>query len=439
MRKFVRGLAAALALSVVVAGCGGSQQTEAPKTDAPAKTVEIQFYYPVAVGGAAAKTIETMVDEFTAANPNIKVTPVFAGNYTETMTKVQAAKQGGTPADVTVLLATDIFTLVDTDMIVPIDEYIAADKDGKEYIADFLPSLMANSKLNGKTWSVPFQRSTPVLFYNKELFKAANLDPEKPPKNWTELVEYGKALTKADGSQWGVEIPSDGNPSWIFSAFFIQNGKNVVNEAGTEVSFNSPEVVEGLEFIQSLSKTHKIMPPGVIKWGDVPNNFAAGKTAMIYHTSGSIGAIKGKLDPAKWGAAFLPAGKKYGTPTGGGNMYVMKTGNQEKQDAAWKFVRFMTEPERVAKWTVDTGYIAARKSAYETKTLKDAVAALPAYKVAFDHLQHADREIAAHNNQAVLKALGDELQAVVNGTKDAKTAMAAAQSNAEKILAPFKK
>lgn len=441
MRRLTRGLALSLALALV-AGCSGTKQETKPQTapqPAPAaKTVELSFYFPVAVGAGAQKMVETMVNDFNTANPTIKVTPTFAGNYQDTMQKVQAGIQAKTQPDVVVLQATDLFTLTDLQAVVPLDDYIAADSDGQAYIGDFLPAFMANSKLNGKTWSIPFQRSTPVMFYNKDLFKAAGLDPEKPPKNWTELVEFGKKLTKPDGSQWGLEIPSDGNPSWTFSVFFVQQGKNVANPEGTEVAFNAPEVAQGLEFIQALSRTHKIMPTGVTKWVDVPNDFIAGKAAMIVHTTGSIGAIKAKLDPAKFGVAYLPAGKQLGTVTGGGNLYIMKT-TKEKQDAAWKFVRFMTETERVAKWSVDTGYIAHRKSAWETKTMKDAIAAFPGYAVTRDQMQYAGPEIATHQNQQVLKALGDQLQAVVTGTKEIKPALDQAQKDAEAILRQFKK
>jgi sn-glycerol 3-phosphate transport system substrate-binding protein len=419
---------------LAMAGCGGTKTTDEKKTDAPApaaKTVELNFYFPIAVGGAVQKNIETMVSDFNTANPTIKVTPVFAGNYQETMTKVQTAKP-----EVAVLQATDVFTLTDMDLVVPLDEMIKADKDGQAWINDFVPAFMSNSKLNNKTWSVPFQRSTVVLYYNKDLFQKAGLNPDQAPKNWNELVDFGKKLTK-DGV-WGVEIPSDGNPSWVFSSFFIQNGKNVVNEAGNEVAFNDPAVAEALAFIGSLGNTHKIAPPGVTKWGDIPNDFIAGKAAMIYHTTGSIGTIKGKMDPAKVGVAPLPAGKKFGSPTGGGNFYILKS-TPEKQEAAYKFIKFMTETERVAKCSVDTGYIPARKSAAESKTWKDAVAAFPGYAGAVKAMEYADREIASHNNQQVLKALGDQLQAVVNGTKDAKTALEQAQKDAEAILKPFKK
>ncbi|MDB4897767.1 MAG: transporter substrate-binding protein [Firmicutes bacterium] len=440
MRKASRVLAAAVATGVLaLAGCSGAQQT--PKTDGgqttpapvPAKTVELNFSFPIAVGGAVQKNVEAMVNDFNTANPTIKVTPSFAGNYQETMTKVQAAKP-----EIAVLQATDVFTLTDTDIIVPIDEYIAADKDGQAYMSDLLPAFMANSKLNGKTWSVPFQRSTVVLYYNKDLFKAAGLDPEKPPTNWQQLVEYGKKLTKPDGSQWGVEIPSDGNPSWTFSSFFYEAGAKPVNDLGTEVAFNSPEITSAMDFIVGLSKTDKVMPTGVLKWNDLPNDFVAGKAAMIYHTTGTIGAVKAKMDPAKIGVAALPAGKQAGSPTGGGNLYILKS-TKEKQDAAWKFVRFMTDTERVAKWSVDTGYIPYRKSATETSTWKEAVKAFPGYGTAAGAMKDAAGEIASHSNQQVLKALGDQLQAIIGGTKETKPALDQAQKDAEAILKQFKK
>lgn len=423
-----RGLMASLLLVslLVLTACGGGAS----------KQTELAFYFPVAVGGPITKLIEQMAADFMTENPNIKVTPVFAGDYTQTMSSVQTAMQGNQTPDVAVLLATDIFTLHSMQAIVPLDDLVSADKDGKAWLDDFTPGFMGNSILENKTWSIPFQRSTVVLYYNKDLFREAGLDPEKPPQNWDELVAYGKALTKS--GQWGLEIPSDGNPSWIFSSFFMQQGHHVVNEAGTEVAFDSPAVIEALEFIQSLSKVHKIMPEGVIKWGDVPNNFAAGKTAMVYHTTGSIGNLRNTMDPAKIGIAPLPAGKKYGAPTGGGNLYILKT-TKERQEAAYKFVKFLTATDRVAKWSAETGYIPARKSATETQTWKDAVAAFPGFGQAADALQHSEREIAAYQNQQVLKALGDQLQAVVTGSKPIADAMAQAQKDATEILAPFKK
>ncbi|RYD05798.1 hypothetical protein N752_07860 [Desulforamulus aquiferis] len=159
------------------------------------KQVELTFYYPIAVGGPLTKVIEGMASEFTKENPNITVKPVYTGSYADTNVKVQAGVQSNNPPDVAVLLSTELYTMLDMDAIIPLDDLIAKD-GGREYINDFYPAFMMNSQTGGKTWSIPFQRSTIVLYYNKDAFREVGLDPEQPPKNWDELVEYSKKLTK---------------------------------------------------------------------------------------------------------------------------------------------------------------------------------------------------------------------------------------------------
>ncbi|MDF2631297.1 MAG: transporter substrate-binding protein [Symbiobacteriaceae bacterium] len=197
MRSWTRGIAAVLAFAVLaLAGCTGSGSQ---------KEVALNFYFPIAVGGPLQAKVDAMVADFTKANPNIKVTAVYAGNYQDTMTKVQAAKP-----EVAVLQATDIFTLTDMDLIVPIDDYLAKDKDGKAYMDDMVPAFMGNSRLNNKTWSVPFQRSTVVMYYNKDLFKAAGLDPNKAPANWDQLNSAPPSASTAPKSPraWISSWPS---------------------------------------------------------------------------------------------------------------------------------------------------------------------------------------------------------------------------------------
>ena len=118
--------------------------------------------------------------DFEKENPSIKVKPIYAGTYQETIVKALTAHKSGTPPVTSVLLSTDMFTLIDEDAIVPIDGFIKTDDD-KKWLASFFPAFMENSQTGGKTWGVPFQRSTIVLYWNKELFKEAGLDPEKAP------------------------------------------------------------------------------------------------------------------------------------------------------------------------------------------------------------------------------------------------------------------
>jgi len=441
MRKAVKGLVSVLLGAALITGCSsGNTPTSSGQTGAASGTpaggkTELTFFYPVAVGGPLTKIVDGMAEEFNKENPEITVKPVYTGSYQDTTTKIQAAVQGKTPPDVAVMLSTELYTMLDMDAIIPLDDFIAKD-GGNEFVSDFYPAFMANSQVDGKTYSIPFQRSTIVLYYNKEAFKEVGLDPEKPPQNWDELVEYAAKLKK-DG-RWGVEIPTSGFASWMFQSFALQNGKNLMSEDGKKAYFDTPENVEALQLWVDLAKKHKVMPEGVIEWATVPSDFLEGKTAMMYHTTGNLTNVKNnaKFD---FGVAFLPAKKEYASPTGGGNFYMFKGTDEAKQEAAWKFITFMTQPERAAQWSMDTGYVATRKSAYETDRMKKYVEEFKAATVARDQLEYAHAELSTHNNGRVTKALNDSLQSAITGQSDPAAALKKAQEEADKALAPFNK
>src|SRR5258705_335602 len=160
--------------------------------------VELSFYYPVAVGGPVTKIIDGLAADFQKENPGIHVKPIYAGTYQETIVKVLTALKSGEPPQMSVLLSTDMFTLIDDDAIVPFDD-LATGAEDRSWLKSFFPAFMLNSQTGGKTWGVPFQRSTIVLYWNKEAFKEAGLDPNRPPATWAEQVEYARKLTKRDG------------------------------------------------------------------------------------------------------------------------------------------------------------------------------------------------------------------------------------------------
>src|SRR5690606_2613981 len=153
----------------------------------------------------------------------------------ESIVKSLTAHKGGVPPAMSVLLSTDMFTLIDEDAILPIEEFVKTDEHRK-WLSSFFPAFMLNSQTGGKTWGVPFQRSTVVLYWNKELFKEAGLDPDTPPANWTEQVEFAKKLTKGDG-QWGIQVPSSGFPYWLFQGFTTQAGAILMNQEGNETYY----------------------------------------------------------------------------------------------------------------------------------------------------------------------------------------------------------
>ena len=402
---------------------------------------EISFFYPVAVGGPVTKIIDGYAADFEKENPGIKVKPIYAGTYQETIVKALTAHKSGEPPVTSVLLSTDMFTLIDEDAIVPIDNFVTTAED-KAWLASFYPAFMQNSRTGGKTWGVPFQRSTIVLYWNKELFKEAGLDPNKPPATWNEMTAYAEKLTKRDASgkvtQWGVQIPSSGFPYWLFQGLAIENGAILMNSAGTETYYDKPEVIGALQYWVDLVKKYKVHPEGIVEWGTTPKDFFEKKVAMVWTTTGNLTNVKtnAKFD---FGVAMLPAGKQRGSPTGGGNFYIFAKSTPAQRDAAFKFIKWVTTPQRAAQWGIDTGYVAVRADAWETPVMKQYVAGFPAAAVARDQLPYAKAELSTHENQRVTKALNDGLQAALTGTKTSDAAMKDAQRESERILRPFKK
>jgi len=401
---------------------------------------EISFFYPVAVGGPVTKIIDGFAAEFEKENPGIKVKPIYAGTYQETIVKALTAHKSGEPPVTSVLLSTDMFTLIDEDAIVPIDNFVTTAED-KTWLASFYPAFMQNSRTGGKTWGVPFQRSTIVLYWNKELFKEAGLDPNKAPATWAEMVADAQKLTKKDASgkvtQYGVQIPSSGFPYWLFQGLTTENDAILMNEAGNEVYFDKPGVIDALQYWLDLSKKHGVHPPGITDWGTTPRDFFEKKIAMMWTTTGNLTNVKNnaKFD---FGVAMLPAAKKRGSPTGGGNFYIFKKSKPEQQQAAFKFIKWITSPARAAQWGIDTGYVAVRADAFETPAMKQYVAGFPPAAVARDQLQYAVAEFSTHDNQRVTKALNDGLQAALTGTKTPEQAMKDAQAEATRLLRSYK-
>ncbi|SDG37180.1 ABC transporter substrate-binding protein [Roseospirillum parvum] len=420
----------AVKTAVLGAVCAGVLGLTAP---AEAKT-ELTMYYPVAVGGPLTAVVDSMIADFEAANPEIDVNAIYAGNYNDARIKALAALNAGEPAQLSVMFSIDIYDLIEQDAIVAFDDVVKTDAD-KAWLESFYPALMENGRTLGKTWGVPFQRSTIVMYYNKDAFRDAGLDPEHPPATWDELAEMGKKLTTDD--RWGVMIPSTGYPYWMFGALTKQNGQVLMDADGKETYFDDPAVIAALDYWRALATEHKAMPEGTIEWGTLRQNFLEGKTAIMWHSTGNLTAVK-KNAGFDFGVAMLPASVQRGTPTGGGNFYLFKQSTDAEKAAALKLVKFMTSPERSAQWSMETGYIGISPAAYQTQALKDYVADFPPAAVARDQLEFATAELSTYQTGRVRKLLDDAIQAALTGAKSPEAALTEAQAEADRLLKPYR-
>lgn len=397
--------------------------------------LQLTMYFPVNVGGDAAKLIDQMTADFNAENPDVQVQAVYTGNYDDTVTAIQTAIQGGNAPDLFVSLATQRFTMADTKMAMPLDDLIAADPEGQAFVDDFIDGFMLDSYVDGSIYSIPFQRSTMVMFYNKDAFEEVGLDPEAPPTTWDEMVEYAQKLTNENRYGVGIALNS-GSAQWAFTGFSLQNctnGVSLMSADGKEVYFNTPENIEALQLWLDLQNKYMCMAPGIVQWTDLPTQFLAGEVAMIYHTTGNLTNIRNNAT-FDFGVCFLPAGRQYGAPTGGGNFYITNGISEERQKAAWEFIKFCCSTERAAQWSIDTGYVATRESCYETQLLKDYYADFPQALVAYEQLPYAQPELTTYSAAEMWRILNDNIQAAVTGEMTAAEALEAAQQQGDDLL-----
>ena len=398
----------------------------------------IKFYYPVHLTGPLVKEVEAIVAEFHKAKPEIKVEPVWGGTYPENMQKTVAAIQAGSPPDVAIHLAVDLITLRDMDAVIPLDDYVQRDGGSEKVLGDFIPAFVSDLRAEGKVWALPFQRSTPILYINKELFRKAGLDPGNPPTTWDELLAAAQKATvrnpQGQVTTWGLTIPDD---IWLLMCFIYQNGGRTSSPDFKKVYLGEPEAIGAVQFWADMANKHKVMP----RHRTFPQgvqDFAAGNTAMLIHSTGNLRFVN---DSAKfeWATAFLPKNKKQAVPIGGAGFYIFKKAPKEKQDAAWEFAKFATSPEMQARWNIGSGYIATRKSAFDLPLMKEYTAKLPQAVVARDQLPYALPEMSTHDNWKMRNVFITTFQEILDEKYTPEAGMKKAQAEIEKILAPFQK
>ena len=358
-----------------------------------AEPVQLSFWYPVDLGGGLAKVVDGLVGDFNKTHPDIQVTATYTGNYDVTLQKIQASKLAGTLPDVAVTEISSVPVLGALGAAQPVDELIAS-SGGKQFLDRFWPSMLLNCTYGGKVYGVPFQRSTPVMYYNKEAFAEAGLDPEKPPVTWDELTSVAQKLTKHDGertTRWGIELPLEAF-SWFYYAITYANGGETLSADGTKVLWDQPKNVEALQFWHDLVNKYKVTPP-YTPWNDGPQEFAAGKTAMVWHSTGSQAFMRQNVK-FRWGLGRIPKHTQFGPPSGGGNMLMYAT-DPARRKAAWTFITWMSDAPQAARWSIASGYLATNIASWDRPEMQDLIKEHPEVLVTKAQLADAKAEPAS--------------------------------------------
>ncbi len=356
-----------------------------------AEPTKIIFWY--SLGGKIAETTRKLVDEFNATHPNIQVQAVYQGGYDDAINKLKTAIQ--TKSTPHVMQVYDIGTkfMIDSKSIVPMQKWIDRDKVD---ISTFEPNILAYYTVNDQLYSMPFNISTPLLYYNKNMFKEAGLDPEKPPHTFDEVVEYARKLTVRDASgrvtRPGMALAVYG---WFFEQFlatanllYANNGNGRDGNA-TAVAFATPEAAAIVEWWHSMVNEGICANLGR-KTADTQKAFISGQTAMTIDSTAVLSTILAGVEGRfEVGTGFLPrpAGAKGGVIPGGGCLWLMAGHDPDEEAAAWEFIKFMSAPKQQAFWHMNTGYFPVTRLAYDLPELKAHQEKYPQFATAIRQLR----------------------------------------------------
>jgi sn-glycerol 3-phosphate transport system substrate-binding protein len=325
------------------------------------------------------------------------------------------------------------------DLVEPFDDLVTADGSTPDaFMNQFWPALAGNARVDGKIYGVPFHNSTPLLYYNVEHFKEAGLDPDKPPVTWADWVEDAKKLTKRDGdkvSRYGLMISGTYDIlGWVVSSLVMSNGGLYYNpEYGGEIYYDTPSTLGAVSLIDDLVHKDKVMPDGIVQTPAMNNAFFGGQVSMIISSTGSLSFIRQNMKtPFK--VAFIPRNIRNAVPIGGASLIIPKGNSEERRQAAWKLIKWLTSPEVAGNWSRFTGYFAPPKAAYDLPEMKAFLDKNPDAKVALEQLAYARPWFATYNTVAVRKALEDQVQAVISGKTTPAEAVKAAQAGADALL-----
>jgi len=413
---------------------------------APAQAqVEIQWWH--AMGGALGEWVNDLAKGFNDSQKEYKVTPTFKGGYPETLTAGIAAFRAGNQPDILQVFEVGTATMMASKgAIVPVGK-VMKDSGLKFDPAAYVPAVAGYyTAPNGQMLSMPFNSSTTIFYYNKDAFKAAGLDPNKPPVTWAEV-----ALAAAKLKAAGQKCPF--TTSWIswtqlesFSAWhnveFATKG-NGMNGADAKLTFNTPLHVRHIQDLENMAKQGLFVYKGRDNKADV--TFPSGECAMITASAGLLGAIK-KNAKFDFGVAPLPyyqdiAGAPQNTVIGGASLWVMAGKPADHYKGVASFFNYLSSPEVQSASHKRTGYLPITTAAFKLTEQSGFYKENPGADVAVNQMirktTDKSRGIRLGNFLQIRTIIDEELEQVWGGKKGAKEALDEAVKRGNEQLERF--
>ncbi|MEA4811804.1 MAG: ABC transporter substrate-binding protein [Anaerolineaceae bacterium] len=360
-------------------------EATAAQPAAPAAKTKIVFWRSLT--GAAGEIQDELVQQFNASQNEVEVEVQFQGAYGELLQKLQAALIAGTVPDLVQLDSPFVVLFAKNGALVPLESFVNDAANGVD-LKDYVEGFVADGYYDGKLYSMPYMRSTPLLYYNKAMFAEAGL-PDKAPETWDEFVQFSEKLTKIEGDkpvQQGVSFTMTTTTAhWYLQALIYAYGGQV-SDAEFNLHLSKPEAEQALQVWQDMIFKSKTGKAGVDQDG-AQGDFLAKRVAMTFGSTGSMANLMSKAD-FEVGTGMIPGQVKKEVPVGG-SVIAMTSKDTAKQAATWKLMKFLTSPSSIAQIVVKTGYLPISQSAKDTAEVKEYYAKVPQRAAALEQLQFA--------------------------------------------------
>ena len=460
-RKAILFLAClALLLGLVSCGGGGTgeggEASSTPSGDSatptggsatPGGTVEITMWHSEVA--ANLDSLQKLVRRFNSSQSEVRVKLAYQGTDDEEMTKLVASLRGGELPNIANLAELHTQRLIDSGTIAPVQDFV----DEEEYdLSDLDKKAVDYYTLDGRLWAMPFATVVPMLIYNKVTFREVGLDPEKPPKDLEELRQVSEKMLQRDthGNVTRSGIALDISTSWYFDGILDEHGDLYANNengrAGraTEVLFNGSTGQAFFQWWHDMVKDGLATNVGLNPGGaDALLAMAAGRAGMCFAGSSVLRSVVDALASGLQGTEVeLGAANMPGVPGGSGlpglfgrGLWMFKSHPKEEQGAAWKFIKWLVEPEQQAEWYAGSGWVPVNVKAQEQPAAKEVEAKYPQFKVAVDLYQAAPstpaslgpllgplidvRQIVARAIEEMLVSDKDPIAAINDAAKEA--------------------
>lgn len=413
MRRKALCMVVTLAMTAgVLAGCGSVAQNAGSGIRSSAATnseeavdiesveehqlngTTITFWH--AMGGVNGEALDYLVSKFNEDNEyGITVVSEYQGSYDDAINKLKSAKLGNMGADLVQVYDIGTRFMLDSGWVVPMQDLIDADNFDLSVIE---PNIAAYYTVDDTLYSMPFNSSTPILYYNKDLFDAAGIT--EAPKSFANIEEIAPKLQDA-GAQEVISLAIYG---WFFEQFTCKQGLEYVNNGNgrdayaTSVSFDTNGV--GRNILTAWKRLYdKGYAPNVGRGGDAGlADFSSGMSAMTLGSTASLKQILQDVDGKfEVGTAYFPTvtdDSTGGVSIGGGSLWALDNGDPVKKAATWKFVRFLVSAESQAYWNTQTGYFPVTTQAHSEPVFLENIDKYPQFQTAIDQLHASSPQSA---------------------------------------------